>query len=130
MNSCHRLALTLVAGSALGAAAMFSVQAQGKPPVYAVIEINQISDADAFMKAVTATEPKATQSVGGRFVIRTAKPVAIDGGAPPARFAVIAFDSEEKFKAWDSLPAIKELNAVRLKTTKSRAFMVEGLSNQ
>lgn len=57
---------------------------------------------DAFMKAVTAT--------------------------PPARFAVIAFYSEEKFKAWDNLPAIKDLNAVRLKTTKSRAFMVEGIT--
>ena len=67
-----------------------------------MIEIDQITDADAFMKAVTATEPKATQSVGGRFVIRTTKPVAIDGGQPLTRFAVIAFDSEEKFKAWPS----------------------------
>ena len=37
---------------------------------------------------------------------------------------------QKKFKAWDNLPAIKELNAVRLKTAKSRAFMVEGLPNQ
>ena len=52
MKSSHRLGLTLLAGAALGAATIWGVQAQGKPPVYAVIEIDQVTDADAFMKAV------------------------------------------------------------------------------
>ena len=81
------------------------------------------------MKAVSATEPNATLSVGGHFIIRRPKPVAIDGTAPPSGLVVIAFDTDEKAKAWTNLPAIKELNAVRLKTTKSRAFMVEGAAN-
>jgi hypothetical protein len=64
VKSSHRLGLTLLAGAALGAATILGVQAQGKPPVYAVIEIDQVTDADAFMEAVTATEPKASAAVG------------------------------------------------------------------
>jgi len=85
-------------------------------------------DAAAYIKAVSAAEPNATTSAGGRFVIRTNTPVALDG-APPNRFVVIAFDSLEKAKAWANTPAIKEVNAARMKTTKSRAFVVEGLAN-
>jgi uncharacterized protein (DUF1330 family) len=48
---------------------------------------------------------------------------------PPARFVVIAFDTEEKAKVWRDSPAIKEVNAVRLRTTKSRSFIVDGLAN-
>jgi uncharacterized protein (DUF1330 family) len=129
MKANYRLALMLVASAALGAAAITGLKAQGKPPVYAIIDISEILDAEAFVKAVSATEPNATLSAGGRFVIRSTKPVAIDGAPPPSRFAVIAFDTEEKAKAWNNLPAIKELNAVRLRTTKSRAFMVEGVAN-
>jgi uncharacterized protein (DUF1330 family) len=129
MKANHRFALMLIGGVALGAAAATGLKAQAKPPVYAVIDISEVIDTDAFMKAVSATEPNATLSAGGRFVIRSTKPVAIDGAAPPSRFAVIAFDTDEKAKAWANLPAIKELNAVRLKTTKSRAFMVEGVAN-
>jgi len=129
MKVDYRLALMLVASAALGAAAITGLKAQGKPPVYAIIDINEVLDAKGFIEAVSATEPNATLSAGGRFIIRSTKPVAIDGAPPPSRFAVIAFDTKEKAEAWNNLPAIKELNAVRLKTTKSRAFMVEGVAN-
>jgi uncharacterized protein (DUF1330 family) len=129
MKANYRLTLMLVASAALAVAAITGLKAQVKPPVYVIIDISEILDADAFMKAVSATEPNATLSTGGRFIIRSTKPVALDGAAPPSRFAVIAFDTEEEAKAWGNLPAIKELNAVRLKTTKSRSFMVEGFAN-
>ena len=129
MKANYRLALMLVASAALGAAAVTGLKAQSKPPVYAVIDISEVTDVEAFMKAVSATEPNATLSVGGRFIIRSTKPVALDGAPPPSRFTVIAFDTEEKAKAWSNSPAIKALDAVRLKATKSRAFMVEGLAN-
>ena len=86
-------------------------------------------DVDGYIKAVSAAEPNATTSAGGRFIIRSNKPVALDGAAPPNRFVVIAFDSEEKAKAWHGSQAIKEVNAVRMKATKSRAFVVEGVAN-
>jgi uncharacterized protein (DUF1330 family) len=58
--------------------------------------------------------------------MRTGKITAIDG-TPPKRFVVIAFDSMEKAQAWDNSPAQKEVNATRVKTTKSRVFIVDGM---
>jgi len=81
-------------------------------------------DAAAFGKAVAAAS-----LLDGRYVVRTQKVTALDGDAPPVRFVVIAFDTEDKFKAWRDSPAIKEVGAARLKTTKSRAFVVERFAN-
>jgi hypothetical protein len=35
----------------------------------------------------------------------------------------------EKAKAWDSSPAQKEVNDLRKKSTKSRVFIAEGMSD-
>ena len=95
---------------------------------FVVIDISETLDADAYIKAVSAAEPKATQSMGGRFIIRTNTPVSLDG-TPPNRFIVISFDNADKAKAWYNSPAIKDVNAVRSRATKSRAFLVDGLPN-
>lgn len=112
---------------AIATTAWTGVKAQTKAPVYVVIDISETVDADAYVKAVSAAEPKATQAAGGRFVIRSNKAVALDGGAAPNRFVVIAFDSEEQARAWRA--SVSEVNAVRLKATNSRSFLVEGLAN-
>jgi uncharacterized protein (DUF1330 family) len=68
------------------------------------------------------------EGTGGKFIIRTNNITDLDG-APPKRFVVIAFDSVEKAKSWDSAPAQKEVNDLRKKSTKSRVFIAEGMSN-
>jgi uncharacterized protein (DUF1330 family) len=45
---------------------------------------------------------------------------------PPQRFVVIAFDSVEKAKAWDSSALQSEVNNLRRKSTKSRVFIADG----
>jgi uncharacterized protein (DUF1330 family) len=122
------IAGAVVAALAVGALANGVSRAQTKPLAYVVIDISETKDADSYMKAVSAAEPNATISAGGRFLVRTNRPVALDG-TPPNRFVILAFDSDEKAKAWYGSQAIKEVNAVRLKTTISRAFMVEGVTN-
>jgi uncharacterized protein (DUF1330 family) len=120
----YGVAMVMFAATLLGAAAMMGLRAQPKAPVYVVIEVSELLDAEAFAKAVSAAP-----TFDGRYIIRSQKVTALDGDAPPARFVVIAFDAEEKAKAWRDSPAIKEVNAVRLRTTKSRSFMVDGLAN-
>jgi uncharacterized protein (DUF1330 family) len=118
----------VLAGFAAGVATIGGLHAQAKPPTYVIIDISETLDADAYVKAVSAAEPNATISAGGRFIIRNNAPVALDGTAPPNRFVVIAFDTDEKAKAWYNSQAIREVNAMRMKTTKSRAFVVEGIT--
>ena len=126
MKANRRLALAVLVSASLGAALVTGLKAQAKPPVYVVIDISEMLDVDTFGKAIANEK---TTTLGGRYIIRTQKATALDGGPPPNRFVVIAFDSEEKVKAWRDSPEMKEVNAARLKTTKSRSFMVEGLAN-
>jgi uncharacterized protein (DUF1330 family) len=129
MNQRIALGLTLLAGAALGAAAVNGLNAQTKAPgAYAVIDISEITDSETFTKQLL---PKATPPVtafGGQFIVRTENTVAING-TPPKRFVVIAFDSMEKAKAWETSPAQKEIDAIRAKSTKSRAFIADGTVN-
>lgn len=129
MNTRSGIAVGLALLSVLGvgAASLGRLHAQARTPAFVVIDISETMDADAYIKAVSAAEPNATQSAGGRFIVRTNSAVALDG-PPPNRFIIVAFDDAEKAKAWYGSPAIKEVNATRLKVTKSRAFVVEGLA--
>ena len=120
--------VVLLAAAAMGAATFSGLRAQNAPGAYVVIDISETMDVDAYVKAVSAAEPKATLSQGGRFIIRSNSATALDGGAAPNRFVVIAFDSVDKAKAWNNSEAIRNVNVVRMKATKSRAFVVEGLA--
>jgi uncharacterized protein (DUF1330 family) len=130
MKANYRLAPMLIASAGLGAAAITGLKAQIKPPVYVVFDFSEMLDDKGFVKGVSTTDPVAAMAAaGGHYVIRSTKPVALDGPAPPARFVMISFDSEEKVRAWRDSAAVKELDANRMKTSKSRAFMVEGFAN-
>ena len=129
MTISYRLALASIASMAVGAAAVTGLKAQVKPPVYVVIDISEMADAAAFAKAASVASPQELASVGGRYLVRSTKPVALDGSAPPSRFVLVAFDNEAQVTAWRNLPSTKEVNDIRLKVTKSRSFEVEGPAN-
>lgn len=127
MNSRSRMTLAVVAGAVLGASAIHALHAQSKPPVYAIVDVGEITDAEGYKK-VSQRGNTATVSVqmGGLYLARGGKITALDGN-PPQRYVVIAFDSPEKAQAWYNSPAQKEVIAIRTKTTKSRSFLIEGL---
>jgi uncharacterized protein (DUF1330 family) len=127
MKMFYTVSLTAIASALVGAAAISALHAQGTKPGYAVVDISEITDPEAF-KAIPAsptTTPSGMAALGGRFIIRTESITALDG-TPPKRFVVIQFDSVEKAKAWNATPQVAEINAVRAKATKSRSFVVEG----
>jgi uncharacterized protein (DUF1330 family) len=132
MNRYAALGLTMLAGAALGATAIkgLSAQTQPKPPTYVVIDITEVSNPEGFKAVTTSTaaSPARLTALGGRYLIRSETTVALDG-TPPKRFVLLAFDSKEKAQAWYDAPDIKEINAIRAKTTKSNAFIVEGFAN-
>jgi uncharacterized protein (DUF1330 family) len=125
MNQRVALGLTLLAGIAIGATAIQGLHAQAKPPTYAVVAVRKMNDAEAF-KTVIAKGPAAAEAAGGKLVVRTDKIASLDG-TPPVRFVLIAFDSAEKAKAWHDSAAQKELDAIRIKSTDSLSFLVDGM---
>jgi uncharacterized protein (DUF1330 family) len=121
MKTGVRNTLIGLLGAAFGAATVTALWAQTSPPTYIVIDIGEITDAAAW-GAVVANAPNPPSG----YLVRTQKAVQLDGATAPARFVVIPFDSEAKAKEWFNSPAVAAVNAVRLKVTKSRAFLVEG----
>ncbi len=128
MNHHVALGMAMLAGAVFGALAFNGVNAQNKSPgAYAVIDISEISNPDLFKTLLSKAEAPVT-AAGGKFIVRTEKITAIDG-TPPKRFVVIAFDSVDKAKAWSASPAQKEIDDMRLKSAKARAFIVDGATN-
>jgi uncharacterized protein (DUF1330 family) len=130
MNRHISIGLAMLAGAVLGAAAVNGLHAQSKSPgAYAVVDISEMIDANLFrQQLLPKVTPAALATFGGQYAIRTDNITALDG-TPPQRFVVIAFDSMDKAKAWSSSPSQKEVDAIRMKATKSRQFLVEGFSN-
>jgi uncharacterized protein (DUF1330 family) len=129
MKTQYAVALAVAVSFGLGAAAIQGLHAQAKPPGLVVVDISDITDAEGF-KAIGQRSNEAAAAVfkelGGRYLARTSNITAVDG-TPPKRFVIIAFDSVEKAKAWNDVAGQKEVTAVRMKTTKSRSFIVEGM---
>jgi uncharacterized protein (DUF1330 family) len=129
MNARYKIALAIVAGAGIGAAAIEGLHAQAKPPTYVVVAVRSIKDADGFKAGVVdKATPASVAAFGGRYLVR-GQPITSFDGKPPDRLVLLAFDSPEKAVAWHDSPTVKEINAAREKTTDSLSFMVEGLAN-
>jgi uncharacterized protein (DUF1330 family) len=125
MKIRYAVALAFAIG-AVGVTAVQSLAARSKPPVYVVVDIDEITDAEGF-KALLKTIPANTAAVkmsDGRYLARTENITALDGTAPKA-FAIIAFDSVEKAKAY--YDNMRDTTAMRIKVTRSRSFILDGL---
>jgi uncharacterized protein (DUF1330 family) len=125
MKTCYTVALSMLTGIALGATAIQGINAQqGQAGAYAIVDISEITNADAF-KTLGPKAGPAAEAAGGKFLARTESITSLDG-TPPKRFVIISFDNVDKAKAWEASPAQKEVTDIRLKTTKSRSFIVDG----
>ena len=126
MKLNHKLAISLVAGAAVGGAVIQGLHAQATPPVYVVVDISDITDPQGFKAIPPKSGPETLAPFGGKYIIRTDKITALDG-TPPKRFVVIAFDSVAKANAWKASASSKEVDVIRDRTTKSSQFLVEGM---
>lgn len=126
MKLNHKLAITLVAGVAVGGAIIQGLHAQATPPVYVVVDISDITDPQGFKAIPPKSGPETLAPFGGKYIIRTEKITALDGTSPK-RFVVIAFDSVAKANAWKASANSKEVDVIRDRTTKSTQFLVEGM---
>jgi len=125
MNSKSKMVLAVVAGVALGAAAMQGLHAQAKPKAYTVSELETLDAAAnaAFVPVITA----AQQAAGGRN-LRTGgvKIIAMEGGAAPKRVAITEWDSLDQAQAFYNSKAWKDLTPQREKAVKTiRRYVVE-----
>ncbi len=131
MKTPFTIGVSMAIGVIVGAGAIQALHAQGKPaPVIVVVDIEDVTDPEGF-KVVTQDPMRSASTatvaqLGGRFISRAANITALDG-TPPKRSIFIAFDDAEKAQAWYNSPNQKQINEIRSRTAKSRAFLVEGM---
>jgi uncharacterized protein (DUF1330 family) len=129
MKTYYLIGLSLVAGAALGAAAVQSLHAQARPLAYVVGEIN-VTDPEGFKNDFGPIARKAlAEAPGYRALVLGGKVVPIQGDAPKARVIINVFDNlDAAVQAYNS-PDFKAAKKIGDKYATFRTYAVEGRSN-
>src|SRR6202165_4022221 len=125
MRTQYTVALSMIAGVALGATTIQILHAQAKPMGYA-IALNTVNDQERYTKEFTPTIAKTIQDEGGKFLVRGGKTVAMPGAPPAPRIVVLQFESLDKAQAWANAQATKAAFAIGEKYATLNDFLVEG----
>ena len=126
MKTRYTVVLSMIAGAALGGAAVQGVQAQlTAKKAYAITELESL---DAQASADIAKRVQAAQAEAGGRNLRTAggKVVGLEGAPPPKRVGLTEWDSLEKAEAFYKSKAWTDLAPDRDKAVKTiRRYAVE-----
>jgi uncharacterized protein (DUF1330 family) len=123
MKTRSAIALAVIAAFGLGALSVHTLHAQGKPPVYTIIEID-VSNNDAYMKEYSPKAQALIKEQGGK-LLAAGNGTALEG-APAKRVAILQWESMAKAKAWHSSKEYKENRKIGDKYAKFRVVAVEG----
>ena len=123
MKRYFELGLAMLAGTAIGAAAISGLHAQTKK-AYTVSELETINEA---AQAVYVPHIQAAQTAAGGRNLNTAGGRTVAGiGTAPKRVAIVEWDSLEKAEAFYKSKAWNDLAAERDKAVKQvRRYAVE-----
>lgn len=133
MKTNHQLAVAVVAGIGIGAAAVTAIGAQQPktPPAYVIAEVERDptrpQDPGA-ARRYAEEAPKSLLPFAGRYVIRGGTVQTLEGEAPKGYIVMIAFDSVAQAHAWYYSPAYQAIQPIRANSTRSRILLVEGVA--
>ncbi len=131
MKQYFGLVLAMLAGTAIGAAAVTGLHAQAKPPVYLVTEID-VTNPEAYGTEFAPKAQATIKAAGGRFVVIGgtagvgAKPITAMAGTPPKRLTIQAWDSMDALNAWYKGADYQAALNIGEKYATFRRFAIEG----
>jgi uncharacterized protein (DUF1330 family) len=126
MKTHHIMPLVILAGFGLGAIAVQGLQANEKPPVYLVAEID-VTDLDAYAKEYAPKVQASLEAHGGRTLAAGQEVTVIEGTPPKQRVVITVWESLEQVHAWRNSAQYKEDRKIGDKYATFRIFAVEGL---
>ena len=126
MKTRFAVALSMLAGIALGAAAVQGLHAQARIPTYYIAEI-EVTNLDGYVKEYEPRVQANIKAFGGRILAAGTKVASLDGDPPQSRVMLLVWDNIENVQLWRDSAEFKEIRAVGQKYAKFRAFTVEGL---
>jgi uncharacterized protein (DUF1330 family) len=125
MKTGYAIAVSSLAGLAIGAAAVEVLHAQAKPPVYA-IALNQLTDPEGYAKDYQPKGRAAILANGGIYVA-AGKGTVITGDVPHDRVTVLKFESLDAVKAWFNSPDYQAANQIGQKYARYNIIAVDGV---
>jgi uncharacterized protein (DUF1330 family) len=127
MKRLLTVGLAMLAGAALGAAAVQGLHAQAKPPIYAISEID-VTNLDAYVNEYAPKAQALIRASGGRFLAAGQNVTSIEGDPAKRRVTVQAWDSTEKYQAYRNSAEFRQVRTIGDKYAKFRTFTVEGMA--
>ena len=125
MKTRSTVAISMLAGAALGGAAIQALHAQAKPPVY-MIAINEVSDPNSYAKEYVPPAQKSVKDHGGEYV--AAGPgTQVAGNLPNGPVVIIRWDSMEALQGWHNSPEFQAALKVGEKYAKFNILAVNGV---
>jgi uncharacterized protein (DUF1330 family) len=93
-------------------------------PAYVIADVSVTDPAgfEEYRKHVPATLEK----YGGRYVVRGGRHEKLEGSWQPSRLVILEFPSMEQAKRWYECEEYRGPKAMRMKSAKTNAVVVEG----
>ena len=123
MKTHYAIALALLTGVGIGAAALQGLHAQAKPVAYVIAEID-VSNQDGYAKEYLPPSSKALLDNGAKYLARGSKTESFKGD-PPKRIVLFSFENLDAAKAAFTSPAFVAAATVGEKYARFRIYAVE-----
>lgn len=125
MKTTYTVAMSILAGIAIGGAAIQTLHAQAKPPVY-MIAINEVSNQEGYAKEYLPPAQKSIKDHGGVYV--AAGPgTQVAGNLPNGRVVILRWDSMEALQKWRNSPEYQAALKVGQQYAKYNIIAVNGV---
>lgn len=95
-------------------------------PAYLIADIAEITDAKSYDEYRKHT-PGAIAAFGGKFIVRGGKTKSLEGGWTQERLVMIEFPDMAAAERFYHSPEYQKILPLRLKASKGRALLVEGI---
>ena len=125
MKARWTVALSMLVGIALGGAAIQTLHAQAKPPVY-MIAINEVSNQEGYTKEYVPPAQKSVNDRGGVYV--AAGPgTQVTGNLPKGPVIILRWESMEALQSWRNSPEFQSAFKIGEKYAKFNIIAVDGV---
>ena len=119
------VASSMLVGIAVGAAAIQTLHAQAKPPVY-MIAINEVSNPEGYTKEYVPPAQKSVKDHGGVYV--AAGPgTQVTGNLPNGPVVILRWESMEALQSWRNSPEFQAALKIGEKYAKYNIIAVDGV---
>lgn len=125
MKKNYRTATAMLIGIAAGALGMQVLRAQKPLPGLFIAEVTEVTNQPQF-DIYAAGVPATVAKYGGHYLARGGKTDTLEG-EQPKRIVILSFDSMAGARKWYDSPEYSKIKAIRLRSARTRSFIVEGV---